>query len=396
MKTHKVFNGIDRPELMDAAILGGARVGLAAGGAAVDRMMRPAADVLHERYNVTALYNMIYGIRGEHIYSERVPQYTDSVTGLPVYSIFNRDGLAPSPRMLADVDIIVFDAREAGTRYYEYLASAGAMMKACAKAGRPLVVLDRLNPINGVDAEGTVCPPGMHTIVGDYGLATRTGLTMGEFCRYINGEYGIGCDLNVVPVAGWSRDMYYDDTDLPYVLPSPSLPGTISNLLYPGMCLFEGVATISEGRGTTKPFELIGAPWLDHQEIVRRANRRGLGGVLFGATYFKPVSDKHKGEVCRAVQIHVTDRGEFESLRTALTLLEEIMQLHGEQVQWRDCGAGHDIPDMDSRPHFDRYADKLLADTRFTSGELTADALLSAHAPALAEYKRRKEKYHLY
>lgn len=393
---HRVFNGIDRTEVLDGLLGGGVRIGLAAGGPAVDRAMRPAVDVIFERYRVTTLYNMIYGIRGECIYSERVPLYTDSVTGLPVHSIFSRQHFAPDEAMLESVDAVVFDVREAGTRYYEYLASAGAMLKACARYGRPLIVLDRVDPIDGNTVEGTVCPPTMHTIVGDYGLATRTGMTLGEFCRYVNGEYAVGCDLTVVPVEGWTRDMYYDDTDLPYVLPSPSLPHTDANLLYPGMCLFEGVATISEGRGTTRPFELIGAPWLDAREIIRRMQKRDLNGVQFGQTYFKPTASKFAGEVCNAVQVRITDRPAFESVRTALALLEEIRALHGDLVQFRDCSAGHDIPEHDTAPAFDVYVDKLLADTRFTTGELTGDQLLAAHAPAVAAYKAKKEKYHLY
>ena len=396
MKKHRVLNGIDRLDKMDALLGKGQRLGLAAGGAAIDRQMRPAVDVLHERYRVTALYNMIYGIRGEHVYSEHVPVYTDSLTGLSVYSIFSGDAFGPSEEMLRDIDVLVFDAREAGTRYYEYLACAGAVLKACARFGRPMVVLDRLNPISGLNAEGTVCPPSMHSIVGDYGLATRTALTLGEFCRYINAEFDIGCELSVVEVDGWTRELYYDDTDLPYVLPSPSLPSALANLLYPGMCLFEGISTLSESRGTSKPFEMIGAPWLDHQEIVRRMNKRGLPGVQFGAVYFEPASSKFAGEVCRGVQTHVTDRGSFESVRTGLTLLEEIRHHQGDMLQWRDCSAGHDIPEPDSSPRFERYVDKLLADTRFTTGELSADQLLAAHRPSLDAYVKVKEKYHLY
>lgn len=396
MKKYRVFNGIDRPEQMDKLLAGGLRIGLAtSGGAAIDRRMCTAVDVLHRRYGLKALFNLIYGIRGEFIYGERVPEYIDRPTGLPVFSIFNRERLAPGQEMLAQIDVLVLDIREAGTRYFEYLASAGAIMKACAAGKRPLVVLDRINPINGIAVEGTVCPPDMHTIVGDYGLATRTGLTVGEFCRYINRQFKIGCDLHIVPVSGWSRELYYDDTDLPYVLPSPSLPSVLANLLYPGMCLFEGVTSISEGRGTTKPFELIGAPWMEHRTLAERLNKRGLGGVLFGATFFKPASSKFAGEVCRGIQIHVTNREEFASLRTALVMLEEIMRLQGEKVLWADCGAGHDIPDASALP-FERYIDKLLADSRFTRGQLSAEALLSAHAPALEQYRKTKEKYHLY
>lgn len=392
---HVVRNGLDRVALLDP-LLKGMRVGLATGGSAVTREMIPAVDFLAQRYKITALFNLIYGIRGEYIYGERTPLYVDTPTGLTVHSIFSRERLAPSADMLADLDVLVFDIREAGARYYEYLASAAHLMGACAAGRKPLVVLDRIAPLGGTAVEGTVCPQGMHTIVGDFQLAIRTGMTMGEFCRYVNGEYDMGCQLTVVPAEGWQRDWYYDDTDLPWVLPSPSLPDTDANLLYPGMCLIEGIETLSEGRGTAMPFKLIGAPWLDAPEAARRLNRRGLEGVKFGATYVKPVSSKFAGQVVRAVQVHIADRCSFESVRTALALIEEIQDMHPKQIVFSDCSAGHDVLTLPSQPTFTRYVDKLLADSRFTTGELSGDALLAAHAPALADYKARKARYHLY
>ena len=257
----QVWNGIDQPEQMDRE-LKGQRLGVVSGGGAVDKNLCPAVDVLCRRYQVTALFNTIYGIRGEFMYGERVPSYVDRVTGMEVESIFNRERIAPTPEMLSRVDTVVFDIREAGTRFFEYLHCCAAIMKACAAAGKRMVVLDRVAPIGGVAVEGTVCPPTMHTIVGDYGLASRTAMTMGEFARYVNGEYGVGCDLTVIPVQGWRREMYFDQTDLPWLLPSPSLNGTTANLLYAGMCIFEGVRTVSEGRGTSKPNPPAECSWL--------------------------------------------------------------------------------------------------------------------------------------
>ena len=283
---HKVLNGIDRPEALDQE-LKGLRLGVVTGGGAINRELTPVVDVLCQRYNVTALWNTIYGIRGEFQYGEDVPEYTDTVTGRQVVSIFNRERIAPSEEMLAQVDAVVFDIREAGTRFFEYLHCCAALMKACAKAGKKLVIPDRIAPINGVTVEGTVCPSTMHLIVGDYELPSRTALTMGEFARYVNGEFGIGCDLHVVPVEGWKRSWYADETDLPWLLPSPSLNSCTANLLYAGMCVFEGVSTISEGRGTSKPFELIGAPWADGYELAARMNRKGLEGVVLQAHQFQ-------------------------------------------------------------------------------------------------------------
>lgn len=392
---HKVLNGIDRPEALDQE-LKGLRLGVVTGGGAINRELTPVVDVLCQRYNVTALWNTIYGIRGEFQYGEDVPEYTDTVTGRQVVSIFNRERIAPSEEMLAQVDAVVFDIREAGTRFFEYLHCCAALMKACAKAGKKLVIPDRIAPINGVTVEGTVCPSTMHLIVGDYELPSRTALTMGEFARYVNGEFGIGCDLHIIPVEGWKRGWYADETDLPWLLPSPSLNSCTANLLYAGMCVFEGVSTISEGRGTSKPFELIGAPWADGYELAARMNRKGLEGVAFAPVFFKPSSSNYQGQVCKGVQVIVRDRTHFESFRTAITLLDTFRELWPDEVQWAGCSAGHNVKELPSAPEFTRYLDKLLADPDYTAGIVNGEQLIDRYAEARARYTQRKEKYQMY
>lgn len=393
MKT-KVFSGIDRLDVLDT-LLKGQRVGLVTAGSAIDRNCRPAVDVLCERYRVTTLFNTIFGIRGEFIFGERVPFYVDAPTGLPVYSIFNKTRTAPSPEMMENVDVMVFDIKEAGVRYYEYLYILADLMKACAAVKKPLVVLDRVDPIGGAQVEGTVCPPDMHAMVGDYRLAIRTGMTVGEFARYVQGEFHVDVELHVVPLLGWKRRLYMDETDVPWVLPSPSLPHTDANLLYAGMCIFEGVATVNEGRGTTMPFALIGAPWMNGPAVAELAQKKGLPGVRYAATCYEPSDSKHRGQVCRGVQIHILDRDELQPVRTALNLLDALRMVHPDQIIWRDCSAGHDLPDGGGVT-FDRYTDKLLGDKRYTNGELDGDGLLAAHAETLEDYRRRKQKYELY
>lgn len=390
----KVLSGIDRLDVLDK-LLAGRRVGLVVGGSSIDRNHELAVDILCRRYHVTALFNTIFGIRGEFVYGERVERYIDGPTGLPVMSIFNKERTAPTAEMLDAVDVVVFDIKEAGVRYYEYLYCLADLMKACVACKKAVVVLDRVDPIGGEKVEGTVCPPDMHTMVGDYQLAIRTGMTIGEFACYVQGEFLPEADLTVVPLQGWKRSLYMDETDAPWVLPSPSLPHASANLLYTGMCIFEGVATINEGRGTTKPFELIGAPWMDSDEVVRRIRKRGLPGVSFGSVHYKPYMSKHKDQVCRGVQIHVEDRNTFEPFRTALSLLDEIRALHEDQIVWRDCTAGHDLPPTPGMT-FERYADKLIGDKRYTTGELNGEALLAAHEDALQAYIARKKKYELY
>ncbi len=390
-----ILNGIDNLAQMDR-LLKNQRIGLVTGGSAINKNMEMAVDVLHSRYRITTLFNLIYGIRGEFIYGEETPFYIDLKTQLPVYSIFNREILAPTPPMFENVDVLVFDIVEAGVRYYEYLACAGHIMKACAAHHIPFVVLDRVAPINGVQVEGTLCPPTMHTIVGDYGLPNRIGLTMGEFCSYINQTFSMGCPLHVVPLLGWKRHLYQDETQLPWVLPSPSLPHVTANILYAGMCIFEGVSSISEGRGTSKPFELIGAPWMDGDLVAQKMNNRKLAGVHFGGAYFRPTSSKFAKEVCYGVQIYIKDRYAFESVRTALTLLEEIMSLYPGQVKWADCSAGHDVKTESSAPNFVRYTDKLLATDLFTTGKMNAQQLLDHYNEDLKKYIKAKEEHHLY
>lgn len=390
----KVLSGLDRMDILDT-LLKGQRVGLVTAGSAIDRECRLAVDVLCQRYNVTTLYNTIFGIRGEFVYGERVPFYVDGPTGLPVHSIFNSKITAPTAEMMENVDVMVFDIKEAGVRYYEYLYTLADLMKACAQAKKALVVLDRVDPIGGEKVEGTVCPANMHTMVGDYQLAIRTGLTVGEFARYVKGEFGVEVELHVVPLQGWQRKLYMDETDVPWVLPSPSLPHANANLLYTGMCVFEGVATINEGRGTTKPFELIGAPWMNGKAVAELAQKKGLPGVRYAPTWYKPSGSKHSGEVCGGVQIHILDRDEIQPFRTALNLLDAVRAVHPDQIVWRDCSAGHDLPGAEGMT-FEKYTDKLLGDKRYTTGELDCDGLLAAHEVELEQYKARKKKYELY
>ncbi|MEG1427004.1 MAG: DUF1343 domain-containing protein [Oscillospiraceae bacterium] len=390
-----VKNGIDRLREMDRA-LKGKRIGLVTNGSAINKNLELAVDILYQRYHVEKLFNTIYGIRSEYIYGERILTYTDTKTGLTVHSIFNHDHNAPTAQMFEGLDVLVFDIKEAGTRYYEYLYCLGNIMKACAAEKMPLVILDRIAPINGVDVEGTLCGPDMHTMVGDYGLPNRTGLTIGEFAGYINSEYHIHCSLTVIEAEGWKRKSYMDETDLLWVLPSPSLPHVNANLLYAGMCLFEGISSVNEGRGTSKPFEIIGAPWLCAQALAENMNCLGLEGVKFGKIHYIPNSSKHKNEICNGIQIHICDRKTIQPVRMALHLIEEIRKLHPEQLEWALPTAGHDVKSPESPQTFDYYFDKLLGTDAFRKEQYTADGLLDFYKPQLINYKKVKQKYHLY
>lgn len=391
----KVLQGIDRIDLMDN-ILKGKRLGVVSSGGVMNRKLQHSVDVLMERYRVTALFNTVMGIRGEYIYGEEVSEYIDSISGMKVKSIFNPHILAPTTEMLEDVDIVVFDQREAGVRFFEYLHCCAAILKACAANNKPMVVLDRVNPLGGKKIEGTVCPETMHSIVGDYQLATRTALTMGEFITYVNQAYHVGCDLTVIPLQGWQRNLYFDDTDLTWLLPSPSLPNTNANLLYAGLCILEGVTTLSEGRGTSMPFELVGAPWIDSQELVGRLRKANLSGIDFAPVYFKPTASKYAKEVCKGVQLIIKSREDFESFHTAVTLFDIIRNMYPEKIAYAGSNIGHDVYKQASEPHYSRYIDLLLANSDYASGTITGEQLIQQYASERALYQQRTLPYHLY
>jgi len=391
----KVLSGIDRIDLMDK-VLKGRRVAVVTSGGAVNKDLVATLDVLVERYNVVKLFNAIYGVRGDFRYGETTPEYVDEKTGLTAYSIFCMDHVGPTAEMVKDVDVIVFDIREAGTRFFEYISLVASLMKACAAHKVPLVVLDRIAPIGGSIVEGTVCPPTMHNIVGDYELPSRIALTIGEFARYVNGEYGVGCDLTVIPVEGWKRNMYYDETDVPWLLPSPSLNCVNTNILYAGYCAFEGIASLSEGRGTSKPFELVGAPWLNAGKLVSELKKRDLPGIRFADVYFMPTASKHAKQLCYGIQSIITDRNECRPFLTALTIIDIIREMHPENIVYRDVTIGHTVREEESFPVFTRYIDKILATDAFSTGKMNAKELNDFYAPAREKYIERKKKYELY
>lgn len=390
-----IGSGIDNISELDKA-LKGLRLGLITNGSAVDQALRPVLDILHEQYELCKLFNTVYGVRSEFVYGERVPHYTDEATGLPVESIFSRECTAPTPEMLQDIDAVVFDIREAGCRYYEYLYCLANTMRACAAEKKRLIILDRTAPLGGAQVEGTVYPEDLHTMVGDYGLPNRIGLTIGEFACYLNGEYGFACPLQVVPVTGWRREQDGGETGLPWISPSPNLPHVTANLLYAGMCFVEGISNLSEGRGTAKPFEVVGAPWLKSEELARRMNRLELSGVRFAPVYFIPSSSKYRGEICRGVQIHVESRRDFLPVRTTFHLLDEIRELHPDTLEFTPNSYGHDVKPVESAREYSFYIDKLMGTDAWRKGKKTGGQLLEEGKVALERYRRTKTKYHLY
>ena len=317
--------------------LKGKRIGLVVHPASVDRGLRHAAELLigNKELHITALFGPQHGIRGET--QDNMIEwegFRDERTGLPVYSLYGATR-EPTPEMLNDVDVMVVDLQDVGTRVYTFASTLFLVMEACAKHGREVIVLDRPNPINGVDLEGYVLEPSFRSFVGMMELPMRHGLTMGELAQMYKTVRKLKCSLKVVRMSGWRRKWFFTSTRLPWVMPSPNIPTTDTAIVYPGTVLFEGT-NLSEGRGTTRPFEIIGAPWIKPESLAHELNSRNLPGVHFRPLYFHPAFHKWAGELCGGVQIHITEKEKFQPFFTAVSLLAEIHRRWGEKFQWKE------------------------------------------------------------
>jgi len=326
-----VFNGADRVDEIKKAIKG-TRVGLASGPAGVTKFLRPTLDVLLEIGHVTALYGPEHGIRGDVTAGDPISEYTDSRTGLPVYSLYGEQ-YAPDARQLENIDIMVYDMQDIGCRFFTYLSTLKHIMDSCARDGKQVVVLDRVNPIGGVSVEGNLQKEEFLSFVGVAPIPQRHGMTVGELAKLFNAELNIGCSLTVVEVTGWERSVFFDQTDLFWVFPSPNIPTPDTALVYSGTCLFEGT-NMSEGRGTTKPFEIIGAPWIDEIEYAKALNSLCLPGVIFRPTVFRPSTSKHEGGVCRGVDLHISDRLLFKPVETGLAMIDIAREEGKDNFKW--------------------------------------------------------------
>lgn len=313
-------------------LIRGRRVGLITNHTGVDSLLRSTVDLFHRHPDIqlAALYGPEHGIRGAAAAGEHVGSETDPVTGVPVFSLYGASK-KPSPEMLAGVDVLVCDIQDIGVRYYTYPYTLAYCMEAAKEQGLPVVVLDRPNPIGGESVEGNILDMAWSSFVGLYPLPVRHGMTLGELARWFNLQ--IGCDLTVVPMSGWRRSMWWDETGLPFVPMSPNTTGLDMATLYAGTCLIEGT-TLSEGRGTAKPFEQIGAPWIDGYRLAEAMNQLDLPGVRFRPVHFIPTASKHKDQPCEGVQVHVLDQRAVHAVETGLHLLRTIRELWPDRFAW--------------------------------------------------------------
>ncbi|MGB7294697.1 MAG: DUF1343 domain-containing protein [Candidatus Aminicenantales bacterium] len=394
-------------------LIRGKKVGLITNPTGVDALLRSDVELLgrSDEVDLVALYGPEHGIRGNAQAGEYVPFYFDDkfktrAHEIPVFSLYGQSlkpdagmfkkideymrsfdttgtGKIPESAMIEDVEVLIYDIQDVGTRVYTYVATMAYAMQAAAESGIPFIVLDRPNPINGLDMEGPVLEyPEFSSFIGLYPVPERHGMTVGELARLINDRFlEKKADLTVVPMEGWRREMWFDETGLPWVIPSPNIPTPDTAAVYPGQVCLEGT-NVSEGRGTTKPFELFGAPWIDGIELTRKLNALGLSGVFFREAWFTPTFSKYNGELCSGAQVHVTDRKAYRPYETALHVVKMIRDMHPEKFQF----------------HAD-YFDKVMGTSKvresLISGRNVAE-IVKDHEPALKAFAELRRAYLLY
>jgi uncharacterized protein YbbC (DUF1343 family) len=379
-------------QLLESDRLDGQRVALVCNPSSVDRHLRHAADRLaaHPRARLTAIFGPQHGFRSDvqenmiesgHAHDER--------RRVPVYSLYS-ETREPTAEMLRDVDVLVIDLQDVGTRIYTYIYTMANCLAAARTHGVTAIVCDRPNPIGGVGVEGPMLVVGYESFVGQYPIPMRHGMTIGELARLFNDAFTIGADLEVVKMRGWRRDMYFDDTDLPWVMTSPNIPTLDTCIVYPGTVLFEGT-NVSEGRGTTRPFELVGAPWADAERFADEMNRIELPGAFFRPAVFEPTFHKHAKTNCGGCQIHVLDRATFRPVEAGVALISAFRASDPAQFAWRD-------------PPYEYEHDKLPIDIlagspetreRIDAGERARD-IARSWEPSVAGFARLRERFLAY
>jgi uncharacterized protein YbbC (DUF1343 family) len=369
-----------------------ARVGLICNQASVDHGFRHAADLLHEHPHIDlqALFGPQHGIRGDVQDNMIETEHgIDRKTGLRVHSLYS-ETREPTEEMLRDLDVLLFDMQDVGCRIYTFVYTLANCMRAAVRYGKRVVVCDRPNPINGVGVAGNILEPEYASFVGQFPLPTRHGMTVGELARMFNEHFSIGCDLEIVPMNGWSREMWHDDTDAPWVLPSPNMPTLDSATVFPGTVHFEGTQ-VSEGRGTTRPFELIGAPYIDPDDYAEALNALNLPGVFFRSCAFQPTFQKHGGVTCGGVQIHVLDRDVFEPVFAGVAMVKLIHDMYKDEFLWK-------VPPYeyvyDKNP-FDVIAGTNKIREAFEQGT-DLDAIAETWKRPLLEFKQLRESFLIY
>ena len=387
-----VVLGLEKLLQAKAELLRGARVGLVCNQASVNHNYHHAADLLHEHpdVNLRALFGPQHGIRGDVQDNMVETEHgIDRKTGLPVYSLYS-ETREPTEAMLKDIDVIVFDMQDVGCRIYTFVYTLANCMRAARKWGKKVVVCDRPNPISGSGVAGNVLEPEYASFVGQFSIPTRHGMTVAELARMFNNHFSLDSEIEVVTMDGWQRKFWHDETNAPWVLPSPNIPTVDSATVFPGTVHFEGTQ-LSEGRGTTRPFELVGAPYIDPDDYALQLNSLGLAGVFFRSCAFQPTFQKHAGVTCGGVQIHVTDRQSFEPVVAGVAMVKLAYDLYTDDFLWKNTPYEYVY---DKNP-FDVISGTNKIREAIEQGSGLNEIQDSWKAP-LAEFRAVREKYLLY
>jgi uncharacterized protein YbbC (DUF1343 family) len=375
--TASVRLGTDR--LLESTRLRGARVGIVCNHASVDRGFAHIVDRLAVDDGVTlgAIFGPQHGFRSD-VQDNMIetPHRDDPGRRVPVYSLYS-ETREPTAEMLRGLDVLVVDLQDIGARIYTYIYTMANCLRAAARHGVKVVVCDRPNPINGVDVEGAALVPGFESFVGQFPIPMRHGMTIGELARLFNAHFRLGAQLEVVEMEGWRREMFADETGLPWVMPSPNMPTLDTAVVYPGTVLFEGTL-LSEGRGTTRPFELLGAPGIEAERFAREMNALGLPGAFFRPAMFEPTFQKHAKQACGGCQVHVTDRRAFKPVLTGAALIAMFHREAPSQPLWR-------------QPPYEYEHDKLPIDILAGSPQFREQIEAGTSAARMAESWRADE-----
>jgi len=359
------------------------RLGIITNPTGVNHQFKSTVDLLVEKFHVTALFSPEHGIRGNLQAGVHLDPYHDDKTNTMVYSLYGHTR-KPTPEMLHQVDVLVFDIQDVGARFYTFLYTMVYAMQACQELSKTFVVFDRPNPLGGIKVEGNLLDLTYRSFVGYYAIPQRFGLTIGELALYVNDVEKIGCDLHVIPMKGWRRGMHYQDTGLHWVLPSPNIPTPETCYPYIATCLFEGT-NVSEGRGTTKPFHFIGAPWMKAEDVIKQFSMLNLKGITLRQQYFTPMFSKHQGQLCNGVECVVTDDEQVELVFAGMALYKIIEKIH---------------PEFEVLPPFREgshpFIQLIVGDQFLQHDTIGLEAIRQKLKHDEDKFQRIKEHYHLY
>ncbi len=390
-RNNKVLTGLESLSYDPPAYLYGKKIGLLANPASVDRSFVHASTIIKEIFpnQLKAIFSPQHGF-----YAEKQDNMIESnhtilkELGIPIFSLYSNTRI-PTKDMMDLIDILIIDLQDVGTRVYTFIYTISHCLESAAKYNKKVIILDRPNPIGGIETEGNIVSENCRSFVGRFPIPMRHGLTIGEISSMFNMLFNIGCELKVIPMKGWKRRMLFSDTGLPWIPPSPNLPTVSSTMVYPGQVIFEGT-NISEGRGTTQPFELSGAPFLNNDKIISSINDK-ISGAILRKVRFQPTSGKWNNQVCNGFQIHIIHPEKFRPYKTSLMLLREIIKLHGNEFQWK-------------KPPYEYEYKRLPIDLIIGSKDIRKrisslediNSIEQSWEPELVEFREISRQFHLY